>query len=48
MAVRQVDYGGAELDLLCLADQAGEKHHAVGNVLNLIGQMFADEGLAVA
>ena len=37
-----------ELDVLGLGDQRRQEHHAVGDVLGLVGQVLADEGVVEA
>ncbi len=48
MAVRQVDHRGAELDLLGDAEQRRDEHHAVGDVLDFVGEVLAAIALGVA
>ena len=48
MIDRQVDHAGAELDVGCLGDQAGEEHQGRSDRLDQIGEVLADECLAVA
>ena len=48
MGVRQIDDRGPDLDLRGHAEQRGDEHHAVGNVLGRIGEVFAAIALAVS
>ena len=48
MAVRKVDHGGPDLHLRGRAQQRGDKHHAVGNVLGRIGEVLAAITFAVS
>src|SRR5262249_49817919 len=48
MHLRQVGGAGRKLDVPCFVDQRGLEHHAVGNVLARVGEVFADEGIVKA
>src|SRR3954447_12598454 len=48
MGVRQIDDRGPDLDLRGHAEQRGDEHHAVGNVLGGIGEVLAAIALAVS
>jgi len=48
MAVRKIDHGGPDFHLRDRAQQRGDKHHAVGNVLGRVGEVFAAIAFAVS
>src|SRR4051794_40971950 len=48
MGVRQIDDRGPDLDLRGDAEQRGDEHHAVRNVLGRIGEVFAAIAFAVS
>src|ERR1700760_582092 len=48
MRVRHIDGAGAKLDLFGWGRDPGEERDAGGDILGLVGDMFADIGLAEA
>src|SRR5262249_35417215 len=48
MAVRKIDHGGPDFHLRGRAQQRGDKHHAVGNVLGRVGEVLAAIAFAVS
>ena len=48
MHVREIAGAGGELDGLGVGDQRGVEDHAVGDVLGLVGEMLAHEGVIEA
>ena len=48
MAVRQIDHRGPDFHLRGHAEQRGDEHHAVGNVLGRVGEVLAAVAFAVS
>ena len=48
MAVRQIDHRGPDFHLRGHAEQRGDEHHAVGNVLGRVGEVLAAIAFAVS
>ena len=48
MAVRKIDHGRSDFHLRGRAQQRGDKHHAVGNVLGRVGEVLAAIAFAVS
>ena len=46
--MREIDHRGAELDLRGRAEERRDEHHAVGDVLGLVGEVLAAIAFAVA